>query len=169
MADTLKGMYSAFAETGIFVSVCRHGTIWTILDMMCSGELARYPLATVSQLLEVLPPSLGLGYDISCSFTGMLMRSSLGQKACELGLCMVVPAFHGHAHNQLCQLSFHVLMSHGFGLEDLETCKRVFASSNAVAQLTCHATPFHKPPFIDMYFRQWDKYQFGIILQLIFL
>ncbi|KAF8580817.1 hypothetical protein K439DRAFT_1619489 [Ramaria rubella] len=157
MADTLKGMYSAFAETGVFISVCRHSTIWTILDMMRSGELAKYPLATVSQLLEVLPPSLGLGYDIACSFTGMLMRSSLGQKACELGLRMVVPAFHGHAHNQLCQLSFHVLMSHSFCLEDLETCERVFAGSNAVARLTRHATPFHRHQFIDIYFQQWDS------------
>ncbi|KAF8586497.1 hypothetical protein K439DRAFT_1340678, partial [Ramaria rubella] len=157
MADTLKGMYNTFAKMGIFLSVCWHGIIWTILDMMHSGELAKYPLATVSHLLEVLPQSLGLGYDIACSFTGTLMRSSLGQKACELGLRMVVPAFHGHAHNRLCQLSFHVLMSHGFSLEDLETCERVFAGSNAVARLTCHATPFHRHQFIDMYFWQWDS------------
>ncbi|KAF8577217.1 hypothetical protein K439DRAFT_1365253, partial [Ramaria rubella] len=39
MADTLKGMYNAFAKTGIFVSVCQHGMIWTVLDMMHSGEL----------------------------------------------------------------------------------------------------------------------------------
>lgn len=38
-ADTLKGMYNAFAETGVFVSVCRHGLVWTVLDMMRSGEL----------------------------------------------------------------------------------------------------------------------------------
>ncbi|KAF8580834.1 hypothetical protein K439DRAFT_1284748, partial [Ramaria rubella] len=69
MADTLKGMFNAFAETGIFVSVCRHGTIWTILDMMRSGELAKYPLATISHLLEVLPQGLGLSYNITCSFT----------------------------------------------------------------------------------------------------
>jgi len=39
MADMTKGMYNTFAETGVFVSVCWHGTIWTILDMMKSGEL----------------------------------------------------------------------------------------------------------------------------------
>jgi len=74
---------------------------------------------------------------------------------------MVVPAFHGHAHNRLCQLSHHILMSEGFGLEDLETCECVFAGSNAVAHLTRHATPFHRRQFIDMYFRQWDadKYE----------
>ena len=39
MADTLKGMYKAFDETGIFISVCHHGIVWTIVDMMHSGEL----------------------------------------------------------------------------------------------------------------------------------
>jgi len=92
---------------------------------------------------------------------GTLMRSSLGTKAQELDLRMVVPAFHGHAHNRLCQLSNHILMSHGFGLEDLETCERVFAGSNAVARLTRHVTAFHRRQFIDMYFHQWDadKYE----------
>ena len=52
-------------------------------------------------------------------------------------------------------------MASGFGLEDLETCERVFAGSNAVARLTRHATAFHRRQFIDMYFRQWDaeKYE----------
>ena len=89
------------------------------------------------------------------------MRSSLGPKARELGLRMVVPAFHGHAHNRICQLGYHIQMSTGFGLEDLETCERVFAGSNAVARLTRHATPFHRRQFIDLYFQQWDaeKYE----------
>ncbi|KAF8462507.1 hypothetical protein JB92DRAFT_2160816 [Gautieria morchelliformis] len=73
-------------------------------------------------------------------------------KANANGLRIVVPAFHGHAHNRLCQLSYHILMSKGFGLEDLETCERVFSGSNSVAQLTRHATPFHRRQFIDMYF-----------------
>ncbi|KAF8530645.1 hypothetical protein JB92DRAFT_2804438 [Gautieria morchelliformis] len=161
MADNLKGMYNAFTETGVFVSVCRHGFVWTILDMMQSGELAKYPLATVSKLLSVFPLRIGLGYDIACSFTSTLMSSSLASKACTAGLKMVVPAFHGHAHNRLCQLGFHILMSPGFGLEDLETCERIFSSSNAVARLTQHATPFHRRQFIDMFLRQWDaeKYE----------
>jgi Kyakuja-Dileera-Zisupton transposase len=74
---------------------------------------------------------------------------------------MVVPAFHGHAHNRACQLDHHVLMAAGFGLEDLETCERVFSSSNSVARTTRHATSFHRKQFIDMHFQQWDadKYE----------
>ena len=110
----------------------------------------------MAHLLDKFPQGLGLGYDIACLFMGTLMRSSLGPKAHKLGLCMVVPAFHGHAHNRLCQLSNHILMSHGFGLEDLETCECVFVGSNAVAHLTRHATSFHRHWFMDMYFQQWD-------------
>jgi Kyakuja-Dileera-Zisupton transposase len=111
--------------------------------------------------MDILPRSLGLGYDIACSFSGTITRSSLGPKAHAHRLRMVVPAFHGHAHNRLCQLGFHILMSPGFGLEDLETCERVFSGSNAVARLTRHATSFHRRQFIDMYFHQWDadKYE----------
>jgi Kyakuja-Dileera-Zisupton transposase len=39
MADTLKGSYNSFHETGVFVSVCHHGFVWTIADMIHSGEL----------------------------------------------------------------------------------------------------------------------------------
>jgi hypothetical protein len=117
----------------------------------------------ISCLLEVLLEGLGLGYDIACSFTTTLMNSSLGGKARELSLHMVVPAFYGHAHNWLHQLGFHILMSECFGLEDLETCEHVFSGSNAVAQLTWHATAFHRCQFIDLYFRQWDEDKYATL------
>ena len=122
---------------------------------------AKYPLATCAHLLNVLTKSVGLGYDIACSFAGTLSRSSLGGKAKERKMKMVVPAFHGHAHNRPCQLSYHIQMAEGFGIEDAETCERVFSGSNKVARLTRHCTPFHRKQFIDMYFQQWDlaKYE----------
>ncbi|KAF8525693.1 hypothetical protein JB92DRAFT_2535410, partial [Gautieria morchelliformis] len=118
-------------------------------------------LATIDRLLSVLPPGLGLGYDIACSFSMTLRQSLLGKRQQMTGLRMVVPAFHGHAHNRFCQLGSHILMSQGFGLEDLETCERVFSASNSVARLTRHATQFHRRQFIEMFFRQWDaeKYE----------
>jgi hypothetical protein len=39
MSDSLKRMWSVYRETGVFVSVCRHGFIWWIVDMIESGEL----------------------------------------------------------------------------------------------------------------------------------
>ncbi|KAF8579191.1 hypothetical protein K439DRAFT_1251157, partial [Ramaria rubella] len=118
-----------FDKLGVFVLVCCHGIIWTILDMIYS---AKYPLMTISRLMETWPKGIGLGYDIACSFWSTLMRSLLGPQACELGVRLVVPAFHGHAHNWLCQLCFHIQISEGFGIKDLETCEHVFSGSNAV-------------------------------------
>ncbi|KAF8573305.1 hypothetical protein K439DRAFT_1559086, partial [Ramaria rubella] len=128
----------------------------------------KYPLATISRLLKTLPKGVGLGYYIACSFWSTLMRSSLGPQACQLGLCMVVPAFHGHAHNRLCQLCFHIQISQGFGIKDLETCECVFSGSNAVAWLTRHATPYHCHQFIDMFFRQWDSEKYENLANFMF-
>jgi Kyakuja-Dileera-Zisupton transposase len=125
-----------------------------VIDVIFS---AKYPLATLSHLPKVLLPDLGIGYDIACSFTATVMKSSLATHARVLSLWMVVPAFHGHAHNCLCQLSNHILMSPGFGLEDLEMCECMFSGSNTIARLTHHATPFHHGQFIDLYFQQWDS------------
>lgn len=73
----------------------------------------------------------------------------------------VVNAFHGWAHNRLCQLQYHPLYRQGLGLEDLETLERIFSSSNAVARTVRHATQFHWMQAMDLHYRQWDeeKYQ----------
>ncbi|GJJ14562.1 hypothetical protein Clacol_008827 [Clathrus columnatus] len=111
----------------------------------------------IAKLPEVFSPKLGIGYDIGCSFTSTLKRSSLGPQVQERDLRLVIPTFHGYAHNHFCQLKYHILMNHRFGLEDLETCEQVFSSSNFVARATQHATAYHRHQFIEMYFRQWDE------------
>jgi hypothetical protein len=44
----------------------------------------------------------------------------------------------------------------GFGLEDLETCECIFASSNAAVCLIFHASHFDYSQFLDLHFDQWD-------------
>jgi len=39
MSDSLKQMWLIYHETGIFTSVCRHGFIWWIVNMIESREL----------------------------------------------------------------------------------------------------------------------------------
>ncbi|HEV7738191.1 MAG TPA: hypothetical protein VGO47_12580 [Chlamydiales bacterium] len=63
------------------------------------------------------------GYNIGCSHQATIRASSLGPRAEELGLHLTVNAFHGHAHNRLCQLQHHPLYTPGVGLEDFETCE----------------------------------------------
>jgi len=157
MSDTLKRMWAIYRESGIFLAACRHGFIWMILDMIRSGELAKYPLAIIDRLLKVYGKDLGIGYDIACSFLATIAKSSLSAAAREKALQLVVPAFHGYAHNRACQLDHHPLYVVGFGIEDFEGCERVFSSSNFLARLTRHATQFHRHQAMDMHFTQWDE------------
>jgi hypothetical protein len=108
-------------------------------------------------LLKVYGKDLGIGYDIACSFLATVAKSSLAPAAREQALQLVVPAFHGYAHNRACQLDHHPLYVVGFGLEDFEGCERVFSSSNFLARLTRHATRFHRHQAMDMHFTQWDE------------
>ncbi|KAK1226137.1 hypothetical protein PQX77_010897 [Marasmius sp. AFHP31] len=62
--DGNKKMYSFFSISGIFVSVCRHGHVLVVCDMRRSGELMKYPLAVVKELLDRYGKDIGLGYDI---------------------------------------------------------------------------------------------------------
>src|SRR5882724_4060025 len=108
----------------------------TCADTSCS---AKYPLAIIEKVLDAFGENVGIGYDIGCSFTATLQRSSLKNPVDKKNLRIVVNAFHGYAHNRSCQLSFHPLYVTGFGLEDLEICERVFASFNGLAVTTRYA------------------------------
>lgn len=98
-----------------------------------------------------------IGYDIGCAFTGTASRSSLGPRIQARGLSFVVNAFHGYAHNRLCQTMFHILYRQGCGIEDLETMERIFSASNNVARTIRYASEFHWMQALDLHFRQWDE------------
>lgn len=88
----------------------------------------KYPLASLNKLMEVFGKNILYGYDIKCALEKILLRSSLANRIKELNLQGVVPAFHGHAHNRLCQVQHHSKYKLGAGKEDFETCERVFQS-----------------------------------------
>ncbi|PBL04571.1 hypothetical protein ARMGADRAFT_1041781 [Armillaria gallica] len=112
--DLTSRMWGIYNETGIFLSVCQHGFVLLVADMVKSGELAKYPLSMVDKLIDVLGEKLARSHQY-CSLVGL---------------------FHGHAHNcccQLCNLGTYIL---GMGLEDLETCEQWFSKSNSLASST---------------------------------
>ncbi|KAJ7855627.1 hypothetical protein B0H14DRAFT_3085411 [Mycena olivaceomarginata] len=115
------GMYD---ETGIFLSLCRHGFVLVVLDMIRSGELAKYGFAVVNHLLNVIG-QVAVGYDIGCKFGKMA-------------------AFHGHAHNWRCQLCHLATYVEGVGLEDLEECETFFSKSNGLAPCTRQSVSYLK-------------------------
>ncbi|KAG1853525.1 hypothetical protein F4604DRAFT_1686334 [Suillus subluteus] len=146
-----------FEQTGIFISACRHGMIQTLVEMRRSGEFAKYALATTNKVLDVYGLNGVTGYNIGCSYQKTVNASSISFKAHSNHHRFIVNLFHGHAHNRRCQLQFHPLYQDGLGLEDLETCERVFSASNAVAPVVRHASYFHWLQFIDLHFQQWDS------------
>ncbi|KAI0247383.1 hypothetical protein BJV78DRAFT_1157258 [Lactifluus subvellereus] len=117
-----------------------HGLVWWICDMVSSGELAKYPLALVNQVLEVFQDRPGLGYNIGCSFTETIAKSSIVEKARGKALCLVFLHFTA-MHTNAFVSCLTILSTGGFGIEDLETAERIFASFNGLANITRYASP----------------------------
>ncbi|KAJ7813590.1 hypothetical protein B0H13DRAFT_2382351 [Mycena leptocephala] len=115
--------YGMYDKTGIFPALCRHRFVLVIVDMVKSGEMAKYPFAITAHLLRVLGEHT-VGYDIGC-------RALVG-------------SFHGHAHCCRCQLKFLAMYVKGMGLEDLEECESFFSKSNALTSTTQYASAFHR-------------------------
>ncbi|KAL7278859.1 hypothetical protein ACG7TL_006690 [Trametes sanguinea] len=155
--DEKKKMWGIFDETGIFASVCRHGMILWITDMVKSGELAMHPLATVGKALDVLGPRLFIGYDIGCVFVLTILASCLASEFKRQGCRCSVNAFHGYSHSHKCQTQHHPAVIKGAGLEDFETMEHIFSGSNQLAPVIRYASKYHRRLFIDLYFKQWDE------------
>ncbi|KAG0698993.1 hypothetical protein DFH29DRAFT_983677 [Suillus ampliporus] len=157
--EKTKKAWGIYDETGIFLAVCRHGFSLLLADMVQSGELAKYPLAVISKLMDAFGEGLGGGYDIGCQFKTTLDNSSLGPVAHSLHYTSLVGAFHGHAHRRLCQLDHLTTYIPGLGLEDLETCERTFSKSNGLASSLRYASVFHRQQGILTYFEHNDDYE----------
>ncbi|KAJ7279762.1 hypothetical protein C8J57DRAFT_1434098 [Mycena rebaudengoi] len=155
--EARKKMFTLFAVAGIFLTVCRHGHVVIMCDMIRSGELMKYPLAMIKWILDHYGEDVGIGYDIMCAFFKTLMRSSLGSRVTAMCLQGVVPAFHGHAHNRACQIGWLPLYVEGVGLEDFEECERTFSKSNHLASTTRLSTAFHRQQQIDEHFKFHDQ------------
>ncbi|KAJ7899640.1 hypothetical protein B0H13DRAFT_2234208 [Mycena leptocephala] len=152
-------MWGIFDETGIFLCLCRHGFVLLVADMVRSGELAKYGLAITDALLDAFGPDLGERYDIGCGFATTIKNSPIGEKARHLNLRALVGAFHGHAHNRMCQLRFLTTYVRGLGLEDLEGCERFFSKSNALSRSTRYASVFHRRQSIATYLAHVDNFE----------
>ncbi|KAJ7109052.1 hypothetical protein C8R43DRAFT_905012 [Mycena crocata] len=150
------GMYD---ETGVFLSLCRHGFVLIIADMIRSGELAKYGYAVVNHLIHVLG-EVASGYDIGCKFGKMVdVHPILGPLARAHKFRSLVGAFHGHGHNRRCQLCNLATYVMGVGLEDLEECETFFSKSNALAASTRYATRFHRQQAITTFLHYTDTFE----------
>ncbi|KAJ7028794.1 hypothetical protein C8F04DRAFT_1289423 [Mycena alexandri] len=160
MKEVVTGKaWAMYEETGIFLSLCRHGFVLLVADMVRSGELAKYGYAVVNHLINVLG-EVASGYDIGCKFKDMVNKHPvLGPHARAHKFRSLVGAFHGHGHCRLCQLSNPATYVKGVGLEDLEYCETFFSKSNALAASTRHATRFHRQQTIVNYLEHSDTFE----------
>ncbi|KAJ7851290.1 hypothetical protein B0H14DRAFT_3085820 [Mycena olivaceomarginata] len=143
--DVTSKMWGIFDETGVFLALCRHGFVLVIADMIRSGELAKYPLAVVQELLDVFGMKLGAGYDIGCHFDATVRYSQLGDQA--------------RANKLKCLVGFLATYVEGMGLEDLEGCERYFSRSNALAKSCRYASRFHRQQEITTYAKHFDSFE----------
>jgi Kyakuja-Dileera-Zisupton transposase len=119
---------------------------------------AKYGLALVDRLIDLYGSNLVVGYNIGCAFDSTVKGSTLlGDKAHDSQLRFVIPSFHGHAHNRRCQIFWHPLFIYDVGLEDFETCERIFSASNHLASTTRYSTAFHRRQAIEEHFSYWDE------------
>lgn len=119
---------------------------------------AKYPLAVVDKLLDVLQCSLGMGYDIGCEFITTINNSPLGAKAKRLGYQSLVGLFHGHAHNRLCQTKNLGTYVKDVGLEDFEGNERFYSVCNELAASLRHASTFHRRQALADFARHRDTF-----------
>ncbi|KAJ3805191.1 hypothetical protein EV368DRAFT_88232 [Lentinula lateritia] len=152
-------MWGIYNETAVFLALCRHSFVLLITNMVQSGELAKYPLAILKKLLDVIGGGIGMGYSIGCSFGTTINKSPLGSKAQSLRFASLVGAFHGHAHWCLCQTSHLATYTKGLGLEHLEQCESFFSESNELTSSTQYMSVFHRRQAISQYCYHHDNFE----------
>lgn len=114
-------------------------------------------------LLDEVGNNIGCTYDVGCKFSKTVANSSLRECAIAQNLCLMVGAFHGHAHNHACQMSWHPLYIRGMGLTEGEGCEHVFTSSNDLACSTRHASWYHHHQAIEEHFKFWDNDKYALL------
>jgi hypothetical protein len=137
-------------------------SLYSVLDLILhSFRRAKYPLAMVKKITDILGERILIGYDIGCSFQSTVARSRLQSSFSASKSRFCVPSFHGFAHKYDCQLHFHPMFISGAGIEDFEGTERVWNSSNNCARITRHATPFRRRRVLHHHFQTWndDKYE----------
>ncbi|KAJ7832527.1 hypothetical protein B0H14DRAFT_3087771 [Mycena olivaceomarginata] len=156
--DVTARAWGMYDETGIFPALCRHGFVLVVVDMVKSGELAKYGLAVIHHLIENLG-EIAMGIDVGCQ-TGKMVKAHprLSQLARDNNFKCLVGSFHGLRHGRLCQVSNLAMYVPCMGLEDCEGCESYFSKSNALASTTRYSSVFHRHQAITTYMQHADTY-----------
>ncbi|GJF00948.1 hypothetical protein PsYK624_172520 [Phanerochaete sordida] len=99
----------------------KHGFVLWFVDMLWSGERAKYPLAVISKILDYLEDDILITYNIGCTTETTVRHSVLGEKFAKQNAMFCVPAFYAYTHNHVCQMLYHPNNIEGMGIKDVES------------------------------------------------
>ncbi len=141
------------------------------LANICIWYSAKYPIVAAQTLIQAFRHSILFVYNIGCTFSTTLSKSSVGQLAHNFNFKSCTGSFHGATHNHLFQLHYNIGYKEGAGIEDGEGNEHLFSASNALATVTCHSSAFNWCQCIHIHFKKWhwNKYEhLGVYLHCTF-
>src|SRR5260370_19319125 len=103
-------------------------------------DRAKYPIPAADQLIQTFGNNILFAYDIGCTFSATLSKSSIGDMAKNTNLKCCTCSFHGAAHNRLCQLDFLISFQKGAGIEDRKSNQSMYFEINSLASTNQHAS-----------------------------
>ncbi|KAH8085297.1 hypothetical protein HD553DRAFT_271959 [Filobasidium floriforme] len=151
-----------FSEMGWFPLVCRHGVVLAYADLIKEYEQSKFPLALAHWFATQYSGRITFGYDIGCQFQKTFRHAPavshlLGPDPHNSRINFQVGAWHGYAHDRPCQVKCHPRFNAEAGLEDFETCERLFSYTNGVAGVTRSATRYHRHQQLEWVIEQWNN------------
>ena len=124
---------------------------------------------SANKLIQTFGSNILFAYNIGCTFSATLSKSSIGDLAHQANFKSCTGSFHGAAHKQTCQLNYLISMKEGAGLEDGEGNEWAFSSSNSLASVTRHATPYYRHLRIHIHFMKWDEDKYERLGELVLI
>ncbi|KAG7527162.1 hypothetical protein FFLO_07209 [Filobasidium floriforme] len=142
--------------------------------MIKEYENSKFPLALVHWFATEYPGRIIFGYDIGCSFDKTFRHAPAlshlaGPDRTDSRIQFQVGAWHGYAHQRPCRVSYHPRLTAQAGLEDFETCERLFSFTNGVAGVTRSATRFHRHQQLEWVIEQCNNDKLSLMGGYIFL
>src|SRR5258708_11142679 len=99
---------------------------------MCQIVLEVHPTVAADQLIHTFGNDILFAYDIGCTFSATLSNSIIGELAHDFNFHSCTGSFHGAAHNQLCQLHVHIILTEGARVDDGEVNECLFSAIKAL-------------------------------------
>ena len=117
-------------------------------------------MASAEKLIHTFSKDILFVYDIGCTFSVTLLKSSIRDEAREAHFRCCTSSFHGATHHRSCQLEFLISLQEGASIDNGEENEHVYSESNALAAIIHHASQYYCHLHIHIYFSKWDEIKY---------